>query len=409
MTKSAYVIVGSGYGDEGKGLMTDCLVRKLTEKDRPPVNVRFNGGGQAGHTVVCKDGRHVFSHVGAGSFAHASTFLSSAFIVNPMVLERELKELKDKGVVPQIEVHPECAVTTVFDITLNMLRELSRGANRHGSCGLGVNETVTRHMAGFPLTVDDVYNNRPSEVREKLAYILKNWWQPRLAEIDLSNVKAEDIDSVMCSWDIEVVLNILLDCGTGLNWRNYAPTKNLSRKDMFVFEGAQGLELDEFMGEFPHVTRSQTGLQGALLAAAQIGVTNITPIYVTRAYKTRHGAGPLPHEGVPFCTKTIVDKTNVDGPWQGEFRYAPLDISRLHRAIHVDLMLSIQLAEKLRITINPPEIAVTCLDQVGETLIIQDGDIAKYVTHDELVNVLGTIAQVKYLSYGETAETIKEL
>ena len=90
MTKSAYVIVGAGYGDEGKGLMTDCLVRKLTEKDRPPVNVRFNGGGQAGHTVVCKDGRHVFSHVGAGSFAHASTFLSSAFIVNPLVLEREL-------------------------------------------------------------------------------------------------------------------------------------------------------------------------------------------------------------------------------------------------------------------------------------------------------------------------------
>lgn len=409
MKKQCFCVIGAGYGDEGKGLMTDYLVRKLTENDRPPVNVRFNGGGQAGHTVVCNDGRHVFSHVGAGSFAHASTFLSSAFIVNPVVLKKELAELKSKGVVPHIEVHPECAVTTTFDMMLNMLRELSRGDSRHGSCGLGINETVTRHLAGFPLTVDDVYNSSPSEVREKLEYIRENWWEPKLAEIDLSKVQKEDIEQGMWAWNIDVEIKILFDCARGFVSRNYAPIKNLSRRDVYVFEGAQGLELDEFMGEFPHVTRSQTGLQGALLAAAQIGVTNITPVYVTRAYKTRHGAGPLPYEGEKFSDNEITDKTNVTGRWQGEFRYAPLCVDALKNIIHKDLELSRSLAERLRIRINSPQIAITCLDQVGDNVVAHIDDTIKSVTQEELIASIDTIAKVKYLSYGETAETVKEL
>lgn len=415
MNKIAYAVIGAGYGDEGKGLMTDYLVRKFTT-DRPPVNVRFNGGGQAGHTVVSEQGRHVFSHVGAGSFAGASTYLSSNFIVNPLIMKRELGELAKMNIFPRTEVHPSCAVTTIFDIVLNALRELSRGNNRHGSCGVGINETVTRGCAGYRINVEDIYS---PGFEQQMEDIMFNWWLPRFMQIPKNEIFAagpeasEAYTKYMALWDMGTAIKSLQDNASCLLGQRHAPG-NYGRHDAFIFEGAQGLELDEFMGAFPHVTRSQTGLQGALIAAANLGVTEITPVYVTRAYKTRHGAGPLPHEGMKFSKNKIVDKTNVKGDWQGEFRYAPLDIFKLHSIINTDMQLSIDLAEKLRIKINQPELAVTCLDQIGDEVVICHSDIydsceTETVTHEQLIDLLNRIGRVRYLSYGETAKDIREI
>lgn len=411
MNKIAVAVIGSGYGDEGKGLMTDYLVRKFTEYGdrvtRPPVNVRFNGGGQAGHTVVSDRGRHVFSHIGAGSYANASTFLSSRFIVNPTVLKREYSELVDQNVIPQIEIHPHANVTVIFDILLNRLREVARGDKRHGSCGLGINETVTRACAGFKIAVCDLQN---SSLPEIIQDIKDKWWDPQRQAIDLSKADQQQVDEIMAMWNVDVAINSLRDGWA--QWAgnvNFAPIKNLSRNDFFVFEGAQGLELDEFMGMFPHVTRSQTGLEGALIAAHEIGITEITPVYVTRAYKTRHGAGPLPYEGHMFSNKSITDKTNVTGKWQGEFRYGPLYIGALSRAITIDLEQGRALAERLRIKINTPEIAITCLDQVSEPVTVLDKGRRIRAAHEQLIEMLNGIARVRYLSYGETAQDVKEI
>lgn len=420
MKKIAYAVIGAGYGDEGKGLMTDYLVRKFTDRGLAPINVRYNGGGQAGHTVVCDIGRHVFSHVGAGSFAHASTFLSSNFVINPIILKRELEELKLLGVQPRIEAHPDCNVTTVFDIVLNALRELSRGDARHGSCGVGINETITRATAGFSITAEDT---RSSRLVSLMRDTLENWWTPQLTQINFANIDPVAGSEFMKLWDIDIAVNALRTLDSLLPALNHAPFQNHSLKDTFIFEGAQGLELDEYLGEFPHVTRSQTGLEGALHAAASMGITEITPVYVTRAYKTRHGAGPLPHEGDSFTDKKIVDKTNVLGEWQGSFRYAPLDIPRLADIIDKDLLNSRKLADRLRIKINQPELAVTWLDKVGDRIKIygqydewhDDLVTHKRVTREELIqhlaelDVLHDSVNVRYLSYGETAKTIKEI
>ena len=84
------VVIGSNFGDEGKGSVTDLLSIRKT------LNIRFNGGAQAGHTVCYRNKRHVFHHFGAGSFQGAKTYLSKHFIVNPLIFKKEYEELSSK-------------------------------------------------------------------------------------------------------------------------------------------------------------------------------------------------------------------------------------------------------------------------------------------------------------------------
>src|ERR1017187_3423727 len=125
----AYAVIGANYGDEGKGLLTDYLVNRENAPgcgSDDTLVVRFNGGSQAGHTVVTPDGRrHVFSHFGSGSFSSgdmkgAATLLSRFFIVNPMIFKRERCELELKGPVNlEINIDMRAPVTTPFEMLIN--------------------------------------------------------------------------------------------------------------------------------------------------------------------------------------------------------------------------------------------------------------------------------------------------
>ena len=149
-------VIGANFGDEGKGLMTDYF------SDKKTVVVRHNGGAQAGHTVVTPDGiRHVFSHFGSGTLAGAATFLGPRFIINPLLWKKELGILKKMGFDPKV-FYAGGLVTTPYDMLINEEIERSRGDGRHGSCGVGINETVTRHYSekfAFPrLRIDSKCN-----------------------------------------------------------------------------------------------------------------------------------------------------------------------------------------------------------------------------------------------------------
>ena len=413
--KTGIAVIGAGYGDEGKGLITDYLARKHTVDGRAPIVTRVNGGAQAGHTVVDTDldgeqRRHVFSHVGAGALAGSSTFLSSRFIANPFVLHLELQQLValGEGQKYRIEIHPHSQVTTVFDMSLNWLRELARGDNRHGSCGMGINETVTRHLAGYPLTIGDL-TNRGFE--DKIKHIYEEWVLVKLSEIDLSLVAPEKVSEHMEMLDLDRVIATLADAPNLFGNISALPSTNFSHKEKFIFEGAQGLELDEFLGTFPHVTRSITGLPSALLAAAEIGVTEVTPIYITRAYKTRHGAGPLQHEGQKITKYELTDQTNVTGPWQGHFRYAPLNISQMQRIILADLQRSMDLAKFLRIKVGTATIALTCLDQVKDDVSFYVGSSIRRGDSQALIDSIkhNTSFEVKLISSGPMASNVEEI
>jgi adenylosuccinate synthase len=194
MTKSkkALAVIGAAYGDEGKGLMTDSLVAATNA----PVVVRTNGGAQAGHTVTTPDGRrHVFSHIGSGAFAGAATHFSRFFVTHPMFFLAERERVLLIGGNVTVSADPRALVTTPFDILVNQIVEDSRGAARHGSCGMGFGETIERNLRGdVALSVADLAGSRLGMV-SKLERIRRTWVPARLANLGIAEVpdKFQDI------------------------------------------------------------------------------------------------------------------------------------------------------------------------------------------------------------------------
>ncbi|MEI6292003.1 MAG: adenylosuccinate synthetase, partial [Chloroflexota bacterium] len=139
----AFIIVDLGFGDSGKGLLTDFLARQY----QAGVVVRYNGGAQAGHNVVLPDGRHhTFSQFGSGSFIPGvRTYLSRRVVIHPGALLVEGTILQEKGlpdVFSRLRMSEEALIITPFHQAANRIKEIVRGADRHGSCGVGVGEAV---------------------------------------------------------------------------------------------------------------------------------------------------------------------------------------------------------------------------------------------------------------------------
>ncbi len=321
--KPVDVVIGLNYGDEGKGLVTDFLVAHRS-RERTAV-VRFNGGAQAGHTVQMADGtRHVFQHFGSGTLRGTPTLLSRFFVVNPVLFFVEAEELAPKAKDSlRVFVDPEACVTTPYDVFINQQAEKRRGNNRHGSCGVGFGETIERVERGFPLYVKDLQTDN---LRETLRKIRKDYFYPRLKELKLANPDLSRLD--------EADERFFQDSQDFIDLVEIKPdVKVMSRFDNLIFEGAQGLCLDQGSEDFPHVTRSNTGLENVAVLIKNLDV-NINVHYVTRSYLTRHGAGPLRNElKGPI---DIEDKTNQPNDYQGALRFAPLDFDRIRKNVEKD-------------------------------------------------------------------------
>jgi adenylosuccinate synthase len=340
----ATAVIGANFGDEGKGLLTDYLAAR---DPAGTVVVRFNGGAQAGHTVVTPAGRrHVFHHFGAGTLAGARTFLSRHVIVNPFLWGKERTELPELA--GPMDVDRRAMLTTPFDMLVNQEAERFRGGGRHGSCGVGINETVERCAGPLATTVADIGD--PNRLRDLLAGIADRAPE-RLDQLGVppspffrEMVRSESlVAGYLDACEQFRRLEHLVDGPAGL--RDFGHV---------VFEGAQGLLLDERHRFFPHVTRSRTGLHNVAQIADEIGLRELDVVYVTRTYMTRHGAGPFPTErpGLSFP-----DPTNAPNEWQGALRFGDPDLPLMAESIAADLSG----ADGLSVS---PCLAVTCLDQV---------------------------------------------
>jgi len=301
----ARVVIGANFGDEGKGLVTDWLCSQGAG-----MVVRFNSGAQAGHTVVTPEvERHVFRHIGSGTFCGVPTFLSQFFICNPILFAEERRQLIELGFHPEVYAHPECLVTTFADMLINQAKELARGDKRHGSCGVGGHETVCRSkIPELKITMADLWNGG-TRLESQLAEICGTYARYRCgAAIESPDGIAAFIE---CCQDFAQFVNPL---GIG------------QCKDP-VFEGAQGLLLDQDNKEFfPHVSHSHTGMKNVEALCAQAGITQKEIWYVSRSYLTRHGAGPLPREDSAL---SFADETNHKNRFQGALRFAALDSVKL--------------------------------------------------------------------------------
>lgn len=389
--KKTFGVIGANYGDEGKGRCVDALVRDISSFDT--VVVRSNGGAQAGHTVVLESGnRHVFHHFASGTFAGASTHLSQFFVHHPIVFFEEKALLDDLGFAPEVTADPRGFVTTPWDMMINQAAEMTRGDNRHGSCGYGFGETVGRNEeTSFRLSFGDLFRDNLSEI----LLSIKNEWLPfRLNQLGIE--PSVQLKSAMS--DMRIFEVFLAQCMALRDEISIADDKSLSSHDFVIFEGAQGLMLDQEAKDFPHVTRSFTGVRNMAEIAREAGIDEIDVFYATRAYLTRHGSGPMPDERSLEGMFNVIDDTNIPNPWQLALRFGLLDIDLLSENISKDIVKSGDV--KIR-----NHIFVSCLDQALEGVnFIDNGKVRKAGTSRflDLVQQRTNSASVS-ASFGPTA------
>lgn len=353
------IIVGLGFGDEGKGLSTSFFV----SRSKNPIVVRFNGGQQAGHTVNYKNHSHVFSNFGSGTLQGAPTLWSQYCTFSPVNYHNELNNLKES----KFFIHALCPVTTPYDVLFNQRSATSKS---HGTCGMGFGATLQRHEQHYKLYAQDLFSK--TILKQKLAMIAEFY--------KLSDVSAEPfIDLVQ---KIIPTLNLITDYAM-LN--SYSP----------LFEGAQGVLLDQDFGFFPHVTRSNTTSKNAL---------SIFPCgsicYVTRTYQTRHGNGPMTNEGAALLLDHTEMETNVSNKYQGNFRRSLLDLDLLNYSIKCDSNYSKKLEKNL---------IITCVDQTGDKINVTHNEILKTIDVKDILNYLNADFGSVYLSFGPSIDTIKKI
>lgn len=318
--KRAKIVIGANFGDEGKGMMVDYFARTMNNS----IVVKHNGGAQAGHTVKKDNIRFIFSHFGSGTLQNVPTYLARDFIVNPMAFRKEYDSLAAIGHPPVCFVSGNCPVTTPYDVFINQSLEESR-TKRHGSCGMGIYETFHRNELSEEgvLTINELYKKvcrNPSKIHNDLYY----YAMERAREAGLTLTKQQtDILASMQMWN-----DFLRDFGFFLDHVKIQEQQFLKNYDSLIFEGAQGLLLDQNNHDYaPHLTPSNTGSLNPSVYLKELNFHGETElVYVTRTYLTRHGEGRLDNE----CKKEdinpdMVDLTNLPNPWQGTLRYGFLD------------------------------------------------------------------------------------
>ena len=148
-------VVGKNYGDEGKGLVTASLCSLFSK----PLIIKHNGGAQAGHTVENEERgiRFIHHQTGSGAEYRADTLLAETYYPDLYQIKKEIEEFKSVfKFSPVIFGEERACITTIDDVLINMAVETGRGENRHGSCGMGINECSERIKAGFKVTLKDV-------------------------------------------------------------------------------------------------------------------------------------------------------------------------------------------------------------------------------------------------------------
>ncbi|MFD6159352.1 adenylosuccinate synthetase [Nocardia sp. NPDC060256] len=318
MFRSHIVVVDLGFGDAGKGATVDWLCSAEAGLGVSAV-VRFNGGAQAAHNVIAEGRHHTFAQFGSGTFSGVPTLLSQHVLVEPITLAGEARQLAVLGVpdpLALVHIDGRALLTTPIHIAANRAREDARGSSRHGSCGRGIGETAAYALDHDAPTVSDCL--RPRVLHDKLQALAAHYG----ALIAPSEHRYEPIDTLVDMYQ-EFAAAVRIVGGDQL--------ARFARRGRLVFEGAQGVLLDEWRGFHPHTTWSTVEPRNARAMLSEIGSAGYI-LGVTRTYMTRHGAGPLPTEDRAL---DFPEPHNTTGRYQGEFRLGHLDPILLRYAIAV--------------------------------------------------------------------------
>ena len=277
------VVIGTQWGDEGKGKIVDLLT------DRAAAVARFQGGHNAGHTLVIGGEKTVLHLIPSGILREdVSCLICNGVVLSLEALVTEANALVDNGVpvFERLKISPNCPLILPSHAALDLAREKAKGAAAIGTTGRGIGPAYEDKVARRALKVSDLFvrENFASKLGEVLDYhnfVLKNYFRAEPVDFDRTLDEAMQAAEVVApiTADVTQILHDLAEAGESI-----------------LFEGAQGTFLDIDHGTYPFVTSSNT-----VAAAASTG-TGVGPrsldyiLGIVKAYTTRVGAGPFPTE-----------------------------------------------------------------------------------------------------------------
>jgi adenylosuccinate synthase len=277
------IIIGTQWGDEGKGKIVDLLT------DRAAGVVRFQGGHNAGHTLVIGEQRTVLTLIPSGILhAHVQCLIGNGVVLSLTALLKEADGLIAQGVpvFERLRISPACPLILPSHITLDQARERARGANAIGTTGRGIGPAYEDKVARRAVRVADLFQRerfaaKLGEVLDYHNFVLQNYFH--LPPSDFQQVLEE------CLSQAERIKPLVSDVTQTL-------AELSARGENVLFEGAQGAMLDVDLGTYPFVTSSNTTAGGAATGTG-IGPCHFDYVLgIVKAYTTRVGAGPFPTE-----------------------------------------------------------------------------------------------------------------
>ncbi len=317
------VVIGAQWGDEGKGKIIDILT------DKADAVVRFQGGHNAGHTLVIDGDKTVLHLIPSGIFNDAKCLIGNGVVLHLPTLIQEIEYLESKGIdiYSKLMISSQCPLILPSHIHIDEAREESLGKKAIGTTGRGIgpayeDKVARRAVHVMDLFEEDLFRSKLSSLITHHNFILEELY--KCEGIDHENTLQESIEH------FSKIKNLVVDGSKELN-------KFKSQNSNILFEGAQGSMLDIDQGTYPYVTSSST-LSGAASLGSGIGPLAIEGVLgITKAYATRVGSGPFPTEIKDDYGKHMA-KVGVEfGATTGRPRRCGwLDLVALRKAVNIN-------------------------------------------------------------------------
>ena len=318
------VVVGTQWGDEGKGKIVDWLT------DHAEGVVRFQGGHNAGHTLVVNGKKTVLRLIPSGMLHPGKTcFIGNGVVLSPEALLKEIDELQAAGidVASRLKISEACPLILPYHIALDKAREAAKGENKIGTTGRGIGPTYEDKVARRAIRVQDLFHPErfAAKLGENLAYynfLLKEYFKTDTVDFQ------ETLEQTMQL--AERIKPMVADVSRTLY------ELNKSGKSI-LFEGAQGTLLDVDHGTYPFVTSSNC-VAGAASAGAGVAPQMLNYVLgIVKAYTTRVGSGPFPTELFDDVGAGLAKRGNEFGAVTGRPRRCGwFDAALLKRSIQIN-------------------------------------------------------------------------
>lgn len=360
------VVLGSQWGDEGKGKVVDLLTNQVAAV------ARFQGGHNAGHTLVI-DGKTTKLHLIPSGILHdgITSMIGNGVVLSPEALCTEIAGLEECGVPvrERLLISDACPLILSVHVALDQARETKRGNAKIGTTGRGIgpayeDKIARRAVRAGDLLDPDYFKAKLVELMDYHNFVLKNYYQAETIDVNAlieeTLSQAETFKHLIC--DVTAKLHEIRLAGKSI-----------------IFEGAQGALLDIDHGTYPYVTSSNT-TAGAVSCGSGFGPVYLDEVVgITKAYTTRVGGGPFVVELEDEVGKHLSEKGHEFGTTTGRARRCGwLDLVALRRSIQINSMTSICLT-KLDVLDGLDEVKIcVAYDLDGEEILLAPSDADRY-------------------------------